>query len=60
MGIYRQWEGFWDVGANANYLSQASKSVTSSNFAIRVTDDAVIPRNRATDTPVYPILRTAT
>jgi hypothetical protein len=49
-----------NVGVNANYLSHASNSVISSSLAIRFTEDVVIPRNRATDTPVYPNFRTAT
>jgi hypothetical protein len=51
---------FGDVGVNANYLSHTSNSVISSSLAIRFTDDVVIPRNRATDAPVYPNFRTAT
>ena len=48
-----------DVGVNANYLYHGSNSVISSSLAIRFTDEVVIPRNRATDAPVYPNFRTA-
>ena len=49
-----------DVGVKTNYLSHSSDSATSSCLAIRFTDDVVIPKNLATDAPVYPNFRTAT
>ena len=49
-----------NVGVNGNYLSHVSNSVISFSLAIRFTEDVVIPRNRATDAPVYPNFRTAT
>jgi len=42
------------------YLSHASNSIISSSLPIRFTDDVVIPRNLATDAPVYPNFRNAT
>jgi hypothetical protein len=47
-----------DVGVNGNYLSHPSYSVISSGLAMRSTDAVAISRNRATDGPVYPNLRT--
>ncbi len=49
-----------DVGANGNYLSHLLNPVISSCLAIRFTQDVVIPRNRATEAPVYPNFLTAT